>query len=125
ARASDKNESSLFLSSIASLIVMLLSGGDGNSSLHVSSPHPPHPDGDEDGKGEFALSKKKTKNTIYAEYFKWISSMTMPLWYDFKHPGDADDARYSLNGLDVDGRRIVVEFSKGFVTLCHLISFCS
>ncbi|XP_071725547.1 serine/arginine-rich splicing factor RS2Z33-like isoform X2 [Rutidosis leptorrhynchoides] len=28
-------------------------------------------------------------------------------------PRDADDARYSLNGRDVDGSRIIVEFAKG------------
>ncbi|KAJ0657714.1 putative transcription factor interactor and regulator CCHC(Zn) family [Helianthus annuus] len=32
---------------------------------------------------------------------------------EFKDPRDADDARYSLNGRDVDGSRIVVEFAKG------------
>ncbi|KAJ0538304.1 putative RNA recognition motif domain, nucleotide-binding alpha-beta plait domain superfamily [Helianthus annuus] len=32
---------------------------------------------------------------------------------EFSDPRDADDARYSLNGRDVDGSRIVVEFSKG------------
>ncbi|KAI7758085.1 hypothetical protein M8C21_033350 [Ambrosia artemisiifolia] len=32
---------------------------------------------------------------------------------EFSDPRDADDAQYSLNGRDVDGRRIVVEFSKG------------
>ncbi|KAI3517281.1 hypothetical protein L1887_16494 [Cichorium endivia] len=32
---------------------------------------------------------------------------------EFRDPRDADDARYSLNGRDVDGSRIVVEFAKG------------
>nr|XP_043631713.1 serine/arginine-rich splicing factor RS2Z33-like isoform X2 [Erigeron canadensis] len=32
---------------------------------------------------------------------------------EFSDPRDADDARYSLNGRDVDGSRIVVEFAKG------------
>ncbi|KAL4557838.1 hypothetical protein LXL04_036032 [Taraxacum kok-saghyz] len=32
---------------------------------------------------------------------------------DFSDSRDADDARYSLNGRDVDGSRIVVEFVKG------------
>ncbi|KAL8036127.1 hypothetical protein ABFX02_12G139500 [Erythranthe guttata] len=32
---------------------------------------------------------------------------------EFSDPRDADDARYSLDGRDVDGRRITVEFAKG------------
>ncbi|XP_051130179.1 serine/arginine-rich splicing factor RS2Z33-like isoform X2 [Andrographis paniculata] len=32
---------------------------------------------------------------------------------EFSDPRDADDARYSLDGRDVDGRRIIVEFAKG------------
>ncbi|KAJ0102130.1 hypothetical protein Patl1_06215 [Pistacia atlantica] len=32
---------------------------------------------------------------------------------EFSDPRDADDARYSLNGRDVDGSRIIVEFAKG------------
>nr|XP_016498428.1 PREDICTED: serine/arginine-rich splicing factor RS2Z33-like isoform X1 [Nicotiana tabacum] len=32
---------------------------------------------------------------------------------EFSDPRDADDARYYLDGRDVDGRRIIVEFAKG------------
>ncbi|KAK8651357.1 hypothetical protein V6N13_140962 [Hibiscus sabdariffa] len=32
---------------------------------------------------------------------------------EFSDPRDADDARYGLNGRDLDGSRIVVEFAKG------------
>ncbi|KAL8039554.1 hypothetical protein ABFX02_10G043400 [Erythranthe guttata] len=32
---------------------------------------------------------------------------------EFSDPRDADDARYSMDGRDVDGRRIIVEFAKG------------
>ncbi|GMI80648.1 hypothetical protein HRI_001734100 [Hibiscus trionum] len=32
---------------------------------------------------------------------------------EFSDPRDADDARYSLNGRDLDGSRIIVEFAKG------------
>ncbi|KAJ7972487.1 putative Arginine/serine-rich splicing factor [Quillaja saponaria] len=32
---------------------------------------------------------------------------------EFSDPRDADDARYSLDGRDVDGSRIIVEFTKG------------
>ncbi|KMS94837.1 hypothetical protein BVRB_014850, partial [Beta vulgaris subsp. vulgaris] len=32
---------------------------------------------------------------------------------NYSDPRDAGDARYSLNGRDVDGTRIIVEFAKG------------
>lgn len=32
---------------------------------------------------------------------------------DFSDPRDADDARHYLDGRDIDGRRIIVEFAKG------------
>ncbi|KAG5083766.1 hypothetical protein AAZX31_19G161700 [Glycine max] len=32
---------------------------------------------------------------------------------EFSDPRDADDARYSLDGRDVEGSRIIVEFAKG------------
>nr|XP_027111136.1 RNA-binding protein 4-like isoform X3 [Coffea arabica] len=32
---------------------------------------------------------------------------------EFSDPRDADDARYSMNGREVDGSRIIVEFAKG------------
>ncbi|XP_062180222.1 serine/arginine-rich splicing factor RS2Z33-like isoform X2 [Phragmites australis] len=32
---------------------------------------------------------------------------------EFSDPRDADDAQYNLDGRDVDGSRIVVEFAKG------------
>ncbi|XP_015088532.1 serine/arginine-rich splicing factor RS2Z33-like isoform X1 [Solanum pennellii] len=32
---------------------------------------------------------------------------------EFSDPRDADDARYYLDGRDIDGRRIIVEFAKG------------
>ncbi|KAK4481023.1 hypothetical protein RD792_011891 [Penstemon davidsonii] len=32
---------------------------------------------------------------------------------EFSDPRDADDARYRMDGRDVDGRRITVEFAKG------------
>ncbi|KAL8149826.1 hypothetical protein AgCh_006733 [Apium graveolens] len=32
---------------------------------------------------------------------------------EFSDPRDADDARYSLNGRDIDGSRLIVEFAKG------------
>ena len=36
---------------------------------------------------------------------------------DFSDSRDADDARYSLNGREVDGSRLIVEFAKGVSTL--------
>ncbi|KAF3960050.1 hypothetical protein CMV_015202 [Castanea mollissima] len=32
---------------------------------------------------------------------------------EFSDPRDADDAQYKLNGRDIDGSRIIVEFAKG------------
>lgn len=32
---------------------------------------------------------------------------------EFSDPRDADDARYNLDGRDVDGSRLIVEFAKG------------
>jgi len=32
---------------------------------------------------------------------------------EFSDPQDADDARYNLDGRDIDGSRIIVEFAKG------------
>ncbi|CAA2982201.1 serine arginine-rich splicing factor RS2Z33-like isoform X2 [Olea europaea subsp. europaea] len=32
---------------------------------------------------------------------------------EFSDPRDADDARYGLNGLEVDGSRNIVEHAKG------------
>ncbi|KAH1030590.1 hypothetical protein J1N35_042764 [Gossypium stocksii] len=32
---------------------------------------------------------------------------------EFSDPRDADDARYALNGRDLDGSRMIVEFAKG------------
>lgn len=41
-------------------------------------------------------------------------AFSFDLWLqEFSDPRDADDARYSLNGRDVDGSRIIVEFAKG------------
>jgi hypothetical protein len=32
---------------------------------------------------------------------------------EFSEPRDADDAQYNLDGREVDGSRIIVEFAKG------------
>jgi hypothetical protein len=32
---------------------------------------------------------------------------------EFSDPHDADEAQYQLDGRDVDGSRIIVEFAKG------------
>lgn len=36
---------------------------------------------------------------------------------EFSDPRDADDARYNLDGRDVDGSRLIVEFAKGVGTI--------
>lgn len=44
-------------------------------------------------------------------------------WQEFSDPRDADDARYSLNGREFDGNRLIVEFAKGVRTyICIIIS---
>lgn len=43
-------------------------------------------------------------------FLVFFSSSTLQ---EFSDPRDADDARYNLDGRDVDGRRIIVEFAKG------------
>lgn len=43
---------------------------------------------------------------------------------EFSDPRDADDARYSLDGRDVEGSRIIVEFAKGVgITSLHGLPF--
>jgi hypothetical protein len=39
---------------------------------------------------------------------------------EFSDPRDADDAQYNLDGREVDGSRIIVEFAKG-VSWCPAI----
>lgn len=43
---------------------------------------------------------------------------------EFSDSRDADDARYSLNGRDFDGSRIIVEFAKGVSHLSFHLLFC-
>lgn len=43
---------------------------------------------------------------------------------EFSDPRDADDARYNLDGRDVEGSRIVVEFAKG-VRNAFIHVFCT
>lgn len=45
---------------------------------------------------------------------------------EFSDPRDADDARYYLDGRDIDGRRIIVEFAKGVSILyMYFLEFSS
>lgn len=43
---------------------------------------------------------------------------------EFSDPRDADDARYSLDGREFDGSRIIVEFARGVRTYM-LARFCN
>jgi len=36
---------------------------------------------------------------------------------EFSDPRDAEDARYNLDGRDIEGSRIIVEFAKGVGTI--------
>ena len=51
-------------------------------------------------------------------YFSHVASLffRVPLLFakqEFSDPRDADDAQYNLDGREVDGSRIIVEFAKG------------
>lgn len=48
--------------------------------------------------------------------FSFFFGSQLPL-QDFSDPRDADDARYSLDGRELDGSRLVVEFAKGVISL--------
>ncbi|KAL2462153.1 Serine/arginine-rich splicing factor RS2Z32 [Abeliophyllum distichum] len=50
---------------------------------------------------------------IFSKYGRFLS-LCLTWWsMEFSDPRDADDARYSLNGREVDGHRIIVEIAKG------------
>ncbi|KAL6534236.1 hypothetical protein OROHE_013161 [Orobanche hederae] len=54
--------------------------------------------------------------TVSGNRFRRVRDVDMKRDYafvEFSDPRDADDARYSLDGRDVDGRRLIVEFAKG------------
>ncbi|KAK6140324.1 hypothetical protein DH2020_025919 [Rehmannia glutinosa] len=53
--------------------------------------------------------------TVSGNHFRRVRDVDMKRDYafvEFSDPRDADDARYNLDGRDVDGRRIIVEFAK-------------
>jgi hypothetical protein len=45
------------------------------------------------------------------------------LLQEFSDPQDADDARYGLDGREIDGSRIIVEFAKGVSSYCLSMFF--
>ncbi|KAG9160827.1 hypothetical protein Leryth_008651 [Lithospermum erythrorhizon] len=54
--------------------------------------------------------------TVSATHLRRVRDVDMKRDYafvEFSDPRDADDARYNLNGRDVDGSRIIVEVAKG------------
>ena len=56
-----------------------------------------------------------------------ISFFCVPLLFakqEFSDPRDADDAQYNLDGREVDGSRIIVEFAKGasFWLVIHFLN---
>ncbi|XP_042049896.1 serine/arginine-rich splicing factor RS2Z32-like isoform X3 [Salvia splendens] len=54
--------------------------------------------------------------TVSGNHLRRVRDVDMKRDYafvEFSDPRDADDARYNLDGRDVDGRRITVEFAKG------------
>ncbi|XP_047339372.1 serine/arginine-rich splicing factor RS2Z33-like isoform X2 [Impatiens glandulifera] len=53
---------------------------------------------------------------VCGNHFRRVRDVDMKYDYafvEFSDARDADDAQYSLNGRDVDGSRIIVEFAKG------------
>lgn len=50
---------------------------------------------------------------VLGEYYLLFHFPFALLTQDFSDPRDADDARYALDGRDVDGSRVIVEFAKG------------
>ena len=55
---------------------------------------------------------------VKKRYFSHVASLffRVPLLFakqEFSDPRDADDAQYNLDGREVDGSRIIVEFAKG------------
>ncbi|KAL3623018.1 hypothetical protein CASFOL_031834 [Castilleja foliolosa] len=56
------------------------------------------------------------KLTVSNNHFRRVRDVDMKRDYafiEFSDARDADDARYKLDGKDVDGRRITVEFARG------------
>lgn len=48
------------------------------------------------------------------ENIYYLSALFLTIFgQEFSDPRDADDARHNLDGRDVDGSRIIVEFAKG------------
>lgn len=42
-----------------------------------------------------------------------VCLLSMSAYQEFSDPRDAEDAVYGMNGRDVDGSRMIVEFAKG------------
>ncbi|KAG6437391.1 hypothetical protein SASPL_102306 [Salvia splendens] len=62
--------------------------------------------------------------TVSGNHFRRVRDVDMKRDYafvEFSDPRDADDARYNLDGRDVDGRRITVEFAKG---VSYVVEYC-
>ncbi|KAK7851547.1 serine/arginine-rich splicing factor rs2z32 [Quercus suber] len=54
--------------------------------------------------------------TVSGNHFRRVRDVDMKrdfAFVEFSDPRDADDAQYKLNGRDIDGSRIIVEFAKG------------
>ncbi|KAK1320165.1 Serine/arginine-rich splicing factor RS2Z32 [Acorus calamus] len=58
-------------------------------------------------------TRSRDLEDLFSRYGRFMGFC--PTWrsMEFSDPRDADDARYSLNGRDFDGSRIIVEFAKG------------
>jgi hypothetical protein len=64
----------------------------------------------------------KLKNTFILHVAFFILALVLIAKQEFSDPHDADDAQYNLDGREVDGSRIIVEFAKG-VSWCPVKIF--
>jgi hypothetical protein len=53
------------------------------------------------------------KKTFILHVTFFILSDVLIAKQEFSDPRDADDAQYNLDGREVDGSRIIVDFAKG------------
>ncbi|PWZ16553.1 Serine/arginine-rich splicing factor RS2Z32 [Zea mays] len=66
--------------------------------------------------GRFSVFYPTMELTVCGNYLRRIREVELKRDYafiEFSDPRDADDAQYNLDGREVDGSRIIVEFAKG------------
>ncbi|KAK1354050.1 hypothetical protein POM88_047306 [Heracleum sosnowskyi] len=66
---------------------------------------------------ELFLSHKRHTNAPASKIVRDVDMKHDYAFVDFSDPRDAEDARYSLNGRDINGSRLIVELAKGLAQL--------